>query len=194
MRTSKLSKRGKLMSLLSLVLVGALSFCLVSCGKSDVKVIRNALNDELELIKKLDQPALEAMLGTAINNADLKAYGIDRVEFNKAWMGGFDYSVDKVEIDGDSAKASITITCKKLADIKARFDISFKAFATGNEVARMPEAEVTAKTRSLMMEAIAGTSTTTTNITLTYVKVDNTWRPGPGTDAELLRAFVGNMQ
>ncbi|MFR1167807.1 MAG: hypothetical protein ACLSDQ_09590 [Adlercreutzia equolifaciens] len=39
-------------------------------------------------------------------------YGIDGVEFMKSYLSGFDYTIDSINVDGDSATAQITLTCK----------------------------------------------------------------------------------
>lgn len=44
--------------------------------------------------------------------SQLSVYGIDGVEFMKSYLSGFDYTIDSINVDGDSATAQITLTCK----------------------------------------------------------------------------------
>ena len=90
--------------------VGALS--LGACGPSAEEVVRQGVADELERLKTHDEALLDEL--AADSGVDqLATYGIDAKSFIAAYLDGFDYRIDEVKVDGDSATATVVLTCKK---------------------------------------------------------------------------------
>ena len=94
--------------MLSIGMVG-LAGC--SGGASDEEAIRASLASELDSIKNIDD-AFVNEFSESIDMSQLSVYGIDGVEFMKSYLSGFDYAIDSINVDGDSATAQITLTCK----------------------------------------------------------------------------------
>ena len=66
-------------------------------------------------MKNLDDAFLSEVTASA-ETGGLDQFGIDAKELMKAYFGGFDYRIDDVTVEGDTAKATITLTCKSYQD------------------------------------------------------------------------------
>ena len=74
--------------------------------------MRQGVADELERLKTHDEALLDEL--AADSGVDqLATYGIDAKSFIAAYLDGFDYRIDEVKVDGDSATATVVLTCKK---------------------------------------------------------------------------------
>lgn len=102
--------------LVALVSVLALGACSDS-GPSDEEAIREDLSANLDLIKNLDESTMEGLVAE-IDASSLEPYGIDGIDVVRSLLDGFDYRIDAVTVDegGESATASVTITCKSVQD------------------------------------------------------------------------------
>ena len=101
---------GTLAALLALS-IGMVGLAGCSSGTSDEDAIRASLSSELDSIKNIDD-AFVNEFSESIDMSQLSVYGIDGVEFMKSYLSGFDYTIDSINVDGDSATAQITLTCK----------------------------------------------------------------------------------
>lgn len=91
--------------------IGMVGLAGCSGGTSDEDAIRASLASELDSIKNIDD-AFVNEFSESIDMSQLSVYGIDGVEFMKSYLSGFDYAIDSINVDGDSATAQITLTCK----------------------------------------------------------------------------------
>ena len=91
--------------------IGMVGLAGCSSGTSDEDAIRASLSSELDSIKNIDD-AFVNEFSESIDMSQLSVYGIDGVEFMKSYLSGFDYTIDSINVDGDSATAQITLTCK----------------------------------------------------------------------------------
>ena len=84
----------------------------------------------------------------------------------KAYFGGFDYVIDDVTVDGDTATATVTLTCKSFDDyMNAVTDVAMSASSDTDLGAAIIEA----------VNAIEPVQIDP--IEIPYEKVDNTWEP-----------------
>ena len=91
--------------------IGMVGLASCSSGTRDEDAIRASLSSELDSIKNIDD-AFVNEFSESIDMSQLSVYGIDGVEFMKSYLSGFDYTIDSINVDGDSATAQITLTCK----------------------------------------------------------------------------------
>ena len=165
----------------------------VGCGgESDEDVIRGALTEDLESIKAVD----EAFLTELTANMDASAfatYGIDANDFMKAYLEGFDYTIDSVTVDGDTAKAVVTLTCKSFSAYEAAVDKNTQTAIETQNVAAMSQAEVNALVGQLMMDSLKDVEVVTADpITLVYENVDDTWTPTEASKQGISNALLNN--
>ncbi|WP_417142375.1 hypothetical protein [Raoultibacter massiliensis] len=190
--TKKSLTKGALLAL-AVALAATMLTGLVACGgESAEDVIRKGVTEELESIKNLDQTALdEIMAGAGAANAGLEEYGIDMEEFCRTWLDGFDYSVDNVTVDGENATATVTITCKSLAEGINIFMDKVTALTEDPEAMSKSMDELNQMMGTMLMEGIGEAPVETNTVDLPYVLNGNTWEPGPGFDTALSQAFAG---
>ena len=179
--------------LLALAVMVALPGC--GGGQSDEDVIRASLSQELDSIKNIDDSFVNEF-SESINMSQLSVYGIDGVEFMKAYLDGFDYTIDSIEVNGDTAQAQITLTCK-----------SYTAYAQAlqdavNEITSDPEkiasvngsdSEINDMVGGIVIDSLNGVDLATTEpIIINYTKVDNTWEPASSTSGDIAAALMTN--
>lgn len=179
--------------MLALAVMVALPGC--GGGQSDEDVIRASLSQELDSIKNIDDSFVNEF-SESINMSQLSVYGIDGVEFMKAYLDGFDYTIDSIEVNGDTAQAQITLTCK-----------SYTAYAQAlqdavNEITSDPEkiasvngsdSEINDMVGGIVIDSLNGVDLATTEpIIINYTKVDNTWEPASSTSGDIAAALMTN--
>jgi len=175
----------------ALVFATVMTFALTSCGNSDDKAIRDEITKQLDGIKSLDDTAVNNLLGDSINSLGLSSLGIDNGDFTKAWLTGFDYSVDNITINGNSATVSLTLTCKSINDIVATYQSELTDFANSGGAANMTADEAAQKSGQMFMDAVNSTPAKTTSIDLPCTKTGNVWMLGTSNNNELGKAFIG---
>lgn len=151
---------------------------LSGCGQDPEELIREGLTEELEGLKALDEATLDELMGEADTEAlsVFESYGVDAREFVKAYLDGFDYTIEGVEVDGDLASARLTFTCKSFADLESALEDSVMSFATDPSTASLTEDELNAKIGELLMAAVAATPVRETDpFVVNYEKTDGVW-------------------
>ncbi|MBP3894567.1 MAG: hypothetical protein J6D34_11080 [Atopobiaceae bacterium] len=104
-----------LVAVVCCMLTFGLSVGLFGCGKNDETVIRETISQALDPFKSPTRESLEPIItksGTDLS--EIEEYGIDPYEFMTHCLSHFDYTIDSVTVDGESATASLTL---KSADI-----------------------------------------------------------------------------
>ena len=116
---AKMRKQNKVMAALAAMVCCMLAFSfmfgLAGCGKSDEAVIRETISQTLDKFKAPTRETLEPIVvksGTDLSY--IEEYGIDPYELIGHCLSHFDYTIDSVTIDGDTATASLTL---KNADV-----------------------------------------------------------------------------
>ena len=159
----------------------------------DEEVIKEGIASELDPIKNLDDATLDEILSEAGSEfAMLESMGIDSKTLVKSYLDGFDYTIDSVEVDGDSAKATLTATCKSFTDASTKAEELAKAFGeqmTDEQLASMTQDDITAKIGEITMQAIDETQAIDMPLVLTFTKNDNEWTPDADVLGSLLNLF-----
>ena len=166
-----------------------------SSGTSDEDAIRASLSSELDSIKNIDD-AFVNEFSESIDMSQLSVYGIDGVEFMKSYLSGFDYTIDSINVDGDSATAQIALTCRSYTGY-------LQALQTAvDEVTADPDAlaalssqrlESNQKIGEIVIGSLDGVEPAATQpITITYTKVDGTWEPASSTSGDIAAALMTN--
>ena len=169
----------------------ALAF--VGCGgESDEDLIRGALTEDLDSIKAVDEAFL-AELTVNMDPTAFETYGINVNDFMKGYLEGFDYTIDSVTVDGDTAEAVVTLTCKSFSAYETALTNNTQTAIETQNVAAMSQAEVNALVGQLMMDSLKDVEVVTADpITLVYENIDGTWTPTEASKQGISNALLNN--
>lgn len=134
-----MSKRTSLMrlmkGLLGLVLAFGLAVGLSGCGQNDEQLIRASVTEALDTFKNPTAESLEKFIDES--GADLSTveqYGVDFTEFLTRTLKHFDYTINDVTVDGDTAEVSVTLTN---ADLRKALEAALSDITDLSEYADM---------------------------------------------------------
>ena len=173
--------------------IGMVGLASCSSGTSDEDAIRASLSSELDSIKNIDD-AFVNEFSESIDMSQLSVYGIDGVEFMKSYLSGFDYTIDSINVDGDSATAQITLTCKSYTGyLQALAKAVGAGTADPDALAALSNDEINQKIGEIVIGSLDGVELAATQpITITYTKVDGTWEPASSTSGDIAAALMTN--
>lgn len=165
----------------------------VGCGgESDEDVIRGALTEELDAIKALDDATISEMTAD-MDASTFAAYGIDASEFMKTYLDGFDYSIDGVTVDGDTAEAVVTLTCKSFSAYEAALEANTQTAVETQDIASMTSDEINALVGQIMMDSLADVEPIACDpITIEYTNEGGTWTPTTASEQAITNALLTN--
>lgn len=161
----------------TLALVGGL--VLTGCsGANPEEAVRADLTTNLDQIKNLDEATINE-LAEQMGDAGLEDYGIETVDLIASMAEGFDYTINSVTVDGDTATASVTVTCKSATEL---MDLDYDAMTEdlleaveAGEVDVSDEASVNAWTGEYLMGLLDALEPAEKDLDLTYVKGSDGW-------------------
>lgn len=158
------------------VLACAMSFVLVGCGgESDEDQIQEALDAELGVIIDPTDEIIEELAEEASASAgsSLDTLGIDVNELVSSWVDGFGYEVGTITVDGDTATAEVTISCKQLGPIMMEWMETFEDDVLSQGLTSMTDIyEYAGQT---IMEKIDGASLSDTTVTFEFENDGSGW-------------------
>lgn len=165
---------------------------LIGCGQSDEEVIREALTAELEGIKTQDADFMAEMTAD-MDASDFATYGVDPQEFMAKYLTGFDYSIDSISVDGETATAVVTMTCKSFSAYNDAVEAAANDALTSKDVASMTEADINSLAGEIMLSALDGIEPVAcAPATITYNLVDDTWTPSAASEQAISAALLSN--
>lgn len=192
MATTKMRK--ELLALVALVAALAMSVTLSGCGPSDEDAIKQALDDEMSIIVNPTDETISMLADEASSGAGgtLETMGIDSGELVRSWIDGFGYEVGTISVDGETATAEVTITCKQLGPIMMDWQSDFEANATSQGFTSM--SEIYDYAGQTIMEKIASASPTETTVTFEFEKDGSNWAFPQSTanESALMDAMIGD--
>lgn len=119
------------------VLGVVLAVGLTACGGNPADQVRSVVTSNFDQVKNLDAEAIEE-LGDMDELKELEStYGLSSDRVIKAFYGRFDYKVDDVAVDGDTATVKITSTNVDLQKVMEGYMEDLTAFATSEEAQRL---------------------------------------------------------
>ncbi|MBE6470165.1 MAG: hypothetical protein E7000_00435 [Coriobacteriaceae bacterium] len=181
--------------------IGAACVLAGCSGTSDEQVIREGLAKELDAFKSPTKESLEPYIGEIDSDQmeTLESYGIDIYEFIEHAFRGFDYTINDVTVDGDTATADVTISNIDVAKVASSVmdtvssdkDIAAKVqkLAEGGD-----QSEVMKYVFSLMYDAMdAATETVSTDTTIKLTKTNNQWDIDEDSISDMIAGMYGGM-
>lgn len=193
------SKSGTLIRGTAAVIAGLLAisiFSLSGCGssqQSDEELVRSSLASELDSIKNLDEKFVNE-ISEAIDMSRLSLYGIDGMEFMRSYLSGFDYSIDAVTVDGETAQAQLTLTCKSYTGYQKALQAAVDDItANPDELAGLSNDDINKKIGEIVIQSLDGVELKPTEpVTINYTKVDDTWEAASSTSGDIAAALMTN--
>lgn len=180
-----------LVSVCSVLLVLA-GIALSSCGPNHEQAIRDSLTQELESIKNLEESYLSQLTSDS-DVSELSQFGIDPNEFFKQLLDGFDYQIQSVTVDGETADATVVISMKSMSDFAANLEQSMQDLLADESLTSLSEDEIYAKVGESIMNDVTELPVTQFDpVTITYQLTDDTWTPTEDSMKNLETAMLGN--
>lgn len=165
---------------------------LVACGPSAEEVIRNGIVQELDKFKNHD-PELMAQMEEASGVDELASFGIDAHTFMETYLDGFDYRIDEVKADGDTATATIALTCKSFSEYQTALEAASASLAEDDSVANLSEEELSTLLGQTVMDSlIAAPVVETEPFDVTYERIDGVWSETAEGLQAIEKAMFGN--
>ncbi len=157
------------------------------------EVITESITAQLESIKTLDEETLKELSADELTE-EFAPYGIDGEEYLRTYLDGFDYTVGEVTVDGDTAQADVTLTCKSYQDIEDGIENAVvEIMETPEEILELTEEEINLKIGEVIMGAIGEIEPKETEpITLTYEQKDGTWSEAKETEDLVTDALMNH--
>ena len=165
-----------------LALAAALGCGLIGCAPAPEEAIRASLSEKLDDIKGLDEGFLRE-LQADMDIDRFGEYGIDGLEFMKAYLEGFDYSIDSVEVADGTATATVTLQCKSFSQYRDQLTAAAKELVGDrSKLASMSNDEVNAAYGALITQTLENVENApTSSFTITFSitkKPKGGWRDG----------------
>ena len=169
----------------------ALGAC--SSGPDPEEVIREDLSANLDEIKNLDDEAIDE-LAEGMGNLGLEDYGVGAEDIVASMIDGFDYSIDSIDVEGDAATASVTVTSKSMSEL---MDLDYDAMADdlidavmSEEIDATDDDAINAWVGEYVMGMIDAIEPSEKDITLTYVNGDDGWELDESSESEAMQIFL----
>lgn len=174
----------------ALIAFGGVS--LVGCGPSAEEVVREGVSSELDSLKNLDETRM-AELVEDVDAAELTEFGIEPEEFIAAYLDGFDYRIDDVTVDGDTAKATVVLTSKSFSAFTKELESASAKLAGELADGDVSDDETNQRIGQVVMDALAAVPAVEAEpVELTFALEGTTWTPTPDAENALANALFSN--
>ncbi|MDR2587136.1 MAG: hypothetical protein LBC23_02595 [Coriobacteriales bacterium] len=173
--------RKTLMVTAAIVVCFALVLTLSACGEANKAVIKTALTNDLEQLK---DPTSD-LWRDAIDSSG----GALSAEFVSAWSKGYSFEVGEISIEGTTATAQVSITCKQLFPVMLSAQ---EALLNDEGLAEITEDELLQKVEEAFIAELDKAQPATTEFEVTCELIDNVWEPTAQATAEFEKALLGS--
>ncbi len=168
------------------------SAALAACGPDHEQAIRDALTQELDTIKNLDESFISE-ISSQDEVAGLEEFGIDPNEFFKSYLSGFDYSIDDVTVDGETATATVTLTIKSFNGFNEALTAAMDTLLADDSLVELSEEDLYARIGQSVMDTVNGLEPQQIEpLTIAYELVDNEWTPTSESQTQLDNALMNS--
>ena len=175
-----------------LILMACAALFASACGPNHEQAIRDALTDELDTIKNMDE-SFVSKLASDSSMTELEDFGIDPTEFVTAYLSGFDYRIDDVAVDGSNATATVVLTTKSFSEFSDSLNTALEGLLNDEATYSLSEEDLYAKVGQTVMDSINGLSVHENDpIQITYELIDNTWTPSAESQTLIENALLSN--
>lgn len=180
--------------LLAFAMFICMPFALCACDalNTDEGAIEKTLSRELDSIKYHNAHTVEELS----DNMDLDMladFDIDGADLMNAYLEGFDYQINSIEVKDVEAKVQVTLTCKSFSDFEGILTSSVKSSETVDAYESMSQKDFNAYVSRLVYDAVSAAEVKQAEpVTLEYVKKGNTWEPQASASNTIVSAMMSN--
>lgn len=175
-----------------LALVSGLMLGGCSSGPDAEELIREDITSTLDELKNMDDAAIQEY-ADALGDVGLGSYGIENSELIKAMVDGFDYTIDSVTVEEDTATATVTVTSKSMGELSnIDPDAMAEAFMSDPDFETIiSDTDATnAWAGEYIMGIIDQIEPSEKTLEFTYSKTDDGWEIDSSASDEVSRIFV----
>lgn len=170
--------------------IGGLVLTGCSSAEDDEAAIKEALTEQFDQLKSLDDATVDE-IAQAIGSSELSNLGIAPADFAKAYLDGFDYSVQDVKADGDSATATVTVTCKSLKEFESSLNTMAEEYIKDESNWEKSETQIYQEIGTKVMESLKSVPTATTSpIKLSFAKSNGEWSSDSSNESAITNAML----
>lgn len=170
--------------------IGGLVLGGCSSTEDDEAAIKEALSAQFDRLKALDDATVDE-ISQAIGSNELSSLGVAPADFAKAYLDGFDYSVQNVKVDGDNATAEVTVTCKSLKEFESSLTTMANEYIADSGNWEKSEAQIYQEIGAKVMESLKSVPTATTSpIKLSFTKSSGEWSPDSSNESAITNAMI----
>ncbi len=163
---------------------------LSACGPSDEERISTVLTTEFDKVKNHDDAYVASMLDDNAKQA-LTSVGIDSEAFTSAFLDGFDYRIDSINVEKDTATAEVTITSKSLNSITSALQDDAQASAAAGTGSNLSEEQIQQQISEQALEyANDAQPQEKPTITVTLHRSGSTWSADSQIRSAIEQAFA----
>ena len=164
-----------LAAIVACTLCAAAFVTLPSCGPDNEELIREAVTQKYDAYKNADDSVLSQLVSSLENNG-LTELGIDETEFATAVVDGFDYAIDSISVNGDSAVVTVTFAGKSYMDLLSSISDTTEALASDPEFAELSQEDRRAAAGKMVMDTFTELEVRNETVNLDYQLTDNAWQ------------------
>ena len=158
----------------AICMAAVLAICLAGCAKTSEDVLREAVMEEFDPYRNLEDAALDRIASIA-EEEGLSELGISGVDFASSVLEGFDYTIDDVRITNDEAVVSVTIISKSASDFDAKIAERVQAFVESDESQQLDAAQRASKIGEIALESIDDAEVISQSLDIVFRLEDTTW-------------------
>lgn len=156
-------------------LCAAAFIALPGCGPDNEELIREAVTQKYDAYKNADDAVLSELV-SSLENDGLAELGIDETEFAAAVVDGFDYTIDNIAVNGDSAMVTVTFAGKSYGDLLTNISATTEALANDPSFAELSQDDRRAAAGKMVMDAFDELEVKNETVDLDYQLIDNAWQ------------------
>jgi hypothetical protein len=186
-------------TIVSCVLALGLVVGLNGCGKNDEELIRASVSEVMDLFKNPTKENLQGFVNEdEVDLSTLEEYDIDIYEFLGHSFKHFDYTINDVTVDGDTATASLTLTNTDLGAVveetttEITENIDDYADVLNGENGRKEFMKIFFN--KIYEKLDASEETVSTDATLQLNKVDGEWEVDDSSMDAVVSAMYGGLE
>ena len=195
-RLSNTMKRFSFRRIMMIALCVALTMTmgLAGCsGASAEDAIESSLTAELDQVKSLDKEFVST-IASYMDVDRFKDYGVDGTAFITSYFDGFDYSIDAITVNDDTARAIVTLTCTSYSDFRSRLNSASSAMAqNAGDYVDMSREDLAKVYGTLLMDTLDEVNLAQTKpMTLTFKRDGDTWKMQENLESEIASFLLTN--
>lgn len=178
---------------LSLILTLALCPLLTGCAhQTDEEAIESSIAKRLDGYKNPDSSET-ANFAARMDIDSLSQYGVSMADFMRAYLDGFDYEITSVDVDDDTATATVVMRCKSFSGYETALAGATSEMGSDQQIATMTTDELDEAFGEAILASLEGVEVRDTDpITITFEKTDNVWMPVSDASDDIAAALLSN--